>query len=416
MATILTIIPYNFYPPVSGGAQRCFYILREMARHHSVYVLTSQPKTEFQGNKQPTFPVNVNIISFYNGKRYKSIFNIFPARLADALNSRFLTRSIIEPTNTTLLDVYPTLIALLNKVSFNLFYYESLEALGMIGSLIKRRNLAALHLYDAHNCDSDLWMQQALANPHSSKFKLYAAKALFLEKLLYYRVDSFFCCSETDLNKLEVLNNNKVKGTVIPNGVDIAAKPFDQNPEKYKIKNLIFCASLDYFPNKQGLLWFYKDVFPLIRQRIHQVTLTVIGNLSSNEDYKELIEDTAVNFIGKVDSVVPFYYESSVAIVPLLSGSGTRLKILEAMSLGNPVVSTTVGAEGINFKSGEHLLIADTAYEFADQVVSLLTYKSLFQILRLNSLEMVKSTYSWRKIGDKINDSLRSLLKNHKTA
>lgn len=413
MATILTIIPYSFYPPISGGAQRCFYILREMARHHTIYVLTSQPETDFQDDEYPHFPNNVNIISTHNGERYKSILNIFPARIADALNSRYLMRSIKEPTNPSLLEVYPTLITLLNKVTFDLFYYESLEALGMIGSLIRRRNINALHLYDAHNCDSDLWMQQASANPGVSKYKLYAAKALFLEKSLYKRVDSFFCCSEIDLKKLEEFNKNRIKGTVIPNGVDISGRPYDKDPEKYKCKNLIFCASLDYFPNKQGLLWFYKDVFPLLKQKINQIRLTIIGNISSNEDYRELIGDTTVNFIGKVDSVVPFYHESSVAIVPLLSGSGTRLKILEAMSLGNPIVTTTVGAEGIDYKNGEHLLVADTAAEFADQVVSILANDLLFQALRLNSFELVKSNYSWSRIGENINNSLSSLFEDH---
>jgi polysaccharide biosynthesis protein PslH len=410
VATILTIIPYQFYPPISGGALRCFYILREMARYHSVYILTNQPETDFQVEGQPAFPANVQVVSTYESKKYGSLLNILPVRVADALNFRWIYRSLNKPTNTTLLKVFPTLKDILSNVEFDLFYYESLEALDLVGHLIMRKNVKALHLYDAHNCDSELWAQQAASNNSIHKFKKYAAKALALEKSLYRRVDAFFCCSEVDAIKLQRLNENKIKGIVIPNGVDVSAKPFDCNEEKDKIQNIIFCGSLDYFPNKLGLLWFYKHVFPLIKDTFPLITLTVVGVFFSIEDYNVLVNDPSVNFIGRVESVVPYYQKASVAIVPLLSGSGTRLKILEAMSMGNPIVSTTIGAEGISYIDGKHILIADTPTEFAKQVIAVLTNRALYDSLRINSLRLVKSNYDWQRIGLKLNRSLKDLL------
>jgi polysaccharide biosynthesis protein PslH len=415
MANILTIIPYQFYPPIGGGALRCFYILREMARHHSVYVLTNQPETDFRINNQLAFPANVQVISTHNGRKYNSLFNVLPTKLADALNFRLINRSLSKPTNTTLLEVFPTLWDLLSSVEFDLFYYENLEALDLIGQIIKRKNIKALHLYDAHNCDSELWSQQAAANSNKTKFKKYAAKALALEKSLYKRVDAFFCCSEEDEIKLKRLNENLIHGIVIPNGVDVSAKPFDENHEKSEIHNIIFCGSLDYFPNKQGLLWFYNHVFPVIKDTFPFLTLTVVGTFSSMQDYTALVADTSVNFIGKVETVVPSYQKAAVAIVPLLSGSGTRLKILEAMSMGNPIVSTKIGAEGINYIEGEHILIADTPKEFAKQVISVLTNKALFDSLRINSLQLVKSNYDWHTIGHKVTQNLFSLLEAHQS-
>jgi polysaccharide biosynthesis protein PslH len=415
MANILTIIPYQFYPPIGGGAMRCFYILREMARNHNVYVLTSQPETDFLINNRLVFPTNVQVISTHKGRRYKSLFNILPAKLADALNFRLIVRSLIKPTNTTLLEVFPTLWDLLSSVEFDLFYYENLEALDLISQIIKRKNIKALHLYDAHNCDSELWTQQAAANSDKTKFRKYAAKALALEKSLYKRVDAFFCCSEDDEIKLKRLNENLIRGIVIPNGVDVSAKPFDNNVEKWSIQNIIFCGSLDYFPNKQGLLWFYNNVFPIIKCTFPLLTLTVVGIFSSMEDYKALVADTSVNFIGKVETVVPFYQNAAVAVVPLLSGSGTRLKILEAMSMGNPIVSTKIGAEGINYIEGEHILIADTPKEFAKQVISVLTNKALFDSLRINSLQLVQSNYDWHIIGHKVTQNLSSLLAGNRS-
>jgi polysaccharide biosynthesis protein PslH len=415
MANILTIIPYQFYPPIGGGALRCFYILREMARIHNVYVLTSQPETDFRIDNQLAFPTNVQVISIHKSKRYRSIFNILPARIADALNFRLINRSLNKPTNSTLLEMFPTLLDLLSRVKFDLIYYESLEALELVGHLIKIKSRIALHLYDAHNCDSELWAQQAAVTNNELKFKKYAAKALAIESSLHKRVDSIFCCSEIDLVKLKRLNKNKIKGFVVPNGVDVSAKPFDNNVEKWSIQNIIFCGSLDYFPNKQGLLWFYNNVFPIIKSTFPLLTLTVVGIFSSMEDYKALVADTSVNFIGKVETVVPFYQNAAVAIVPLLSGSGTRLKILEAMSMGNPVVSTKIGAEGINYIEGEHILIADTSKEFAKQVITVLTNKALFDSLRINSLQLVQSNYDWHTIGQKVTQNLSSLLERNQS-
>jgi polysaccharide biosynthesis protein PslH len=408
MATILTIIPYSFYPPISGGAHRCFYILREMARYNTVYVLTCQPESDFSKNATPKFPVNVNIISTYNKEQFTSPFNIFPSRIANALNSRLLTNSINEPTNTYLLECLPTLKDILNRVDFDIIYYESLEAFGIIRRFIKSKNI--IKIYDAHNCDSELWSQQALINSGDVKFKKYASKALSLENSLYKHIDAFFCCSDVDFKKIMKLNENKLVGVVIPNGVDLVHRPYDQNPDKSKILNLIFCGSLNYFPNQQGLLWFYDEVFPLVKEVIPNINLTVVGNTTSMVGYQELINDSSVNFIGKVKSVVPYYLQSSVAIIPLLSGSGTRLKILEAMSMGNPIVSTSIGAAGINLNNGEHLLIADTPQDFARQILSLQTDEKMFHTIRQNSLKIVEYMYDWNKIGIKMNSYIKNLL------
>jgi polysaccharide biosynthesis protein PslH len=274
-------------------------------------------------------------------------------------------------------------------------------------NLIKNFCKNSLHIYDAHNVDSELWEQQSITI--DPKYKSYAIKALEIEKSLFKKVDSFICCSEVDYEKLVHLNQYKVGGAIIPNGVDIMAKPFDESINKNKLKNLLFCGSLNYFPNMQGLLWFYKDVFPLLKQQIPDISLTIIGNINCNKYYEDLIADTSVRFIGNVESVVPYYQGSSVAIVPLLSGSGTRLKLLEAMSMGNPVVSTTIGAEGIDYINGKHLLVADTAIGFADQIVTLINNSEHFDIMRTSALDFVKSKYSWEIIGDDLNNYLGSL-------
>jgi glycosyltransferase involved in cell wall biosynthesis len=409
MATILTIIPYKFYPPMGGGALRCFYMLRAMAFKHTVYVLTVQPLEDFTIPNEPAFPANVQVISIDKNKKYHSFVNRLSGRIGDALNYRFLRRSLTGETDTSLLEIYPALKLLLKEKNFDIIYYENLEALGLLGKIISRKSPASLKLYDAHNCDSSLWMQQALLEKKKVLFK-YSKLALAVEKYLFKKVDGFFCCSEADNKKLSALNKNRIQGIVIPNGVDTEARPYDTNADKYLIHNIIFCGSLDYFPNAEGLRWFYNNVFPMLKEKIPTISLTVIGNVTQVHKYDYLKNDASVNFIGNVETVVPFYKQASVSIVPLLSGSGTRLKILEAMSMGNPVVSTAIGAEGMDFENGKHLLIADDAKEFADQVLYLLNNKELFNHVRTNAFELVKSVYDWKKIGLEVNTCIEKLL------
>jgi polysaccharide biosynthesis protein PslH len=412
MATILSIIPYDFYPPMGGGALRSFYILQEMARHHIVYLLTNQPVTDFEDDNKPAFPPSVRIVSTFNSEEYNSLFNLLPHKFANALNFRLLSRSLRGPTNITLLNIYPSVKRLLEAVKFDIIYYENLEALDLLINIIKRESCHAKHLYDAHNCDSELWSQLAKANNNDRKYFMYAQKALALETKLYKNVNSFFCCSQSDYKKLIDLNHNKLSGYVIPNGIDITLKPFDTNPNKYQVKNLIFCGSLDYYPNKQGLLWFYYQVYPLIKKAFPSILFTVVGNVKEMESYQRLACDPSVKFIGKVDNVVPFYERASVAVVPLLSGSGTRLKVLEAMSMGNPVVSTSIGAEGIDCQHNKHLLIADQPKDFAESVMVLLIQKEKFDSIREQGQKLVSFKYSWLSIGTTINKSISILLRN----
>jgi len=119
----------------------------------------------------------------------------------------------------------------------------------------------------------------------------------------------------------------------------------------------------------------------------------------------------AINFIGPVDDVMKYYRESSVAIVPLLTGSGTRLKIMEAMSFGNPVVSTGTGAEGLLVKPNNNIFIADTPQDFANAIANLIENKSLFEATRLNASQLVRKEYDWSVSGGKMNNAIEQLLR-----
>jgi polysaccharide biosynthesis protein PslH len=410
MLTILTIIPYKFYPPKGGGALRCYYLIRELSRIHKVFIITDQPIEDFTFQQEYVLSKNVNIISTHGEKKWHSFLNkLLPESIANSLNSRFLRRSINEPANSYFLDVYPVLVKLLKNNSFDVVLFESLEVVNFFSPVTLKLNKTALHIYDAHNVDSELWLQQA-SEKHPKYFN-YAKKALQIEKKLYNKVNIFICCSELDKEKLYKLNRGRIRGYCVPNGVDVISRPFDSNPKKNLIRNIIFCGNLDYLPNKEGLLWFYNNVYPFLKFKVTNIKLLVIGTCTDMNDYSELVEDSSIIFKGTVESVVPFYLETSVAIVPLLSGSGTRLKVLEGMSMGNPLVTTYVGVEGIDCVSGKEILIANEPKEFALQVLKLLEDKTKFENQRVQAYKFVQKAYDWKVIGKNLNHIIKSNLK-----
>ncbi len=405
MTKILTIIPYSFYPPTNGGSLRCFYLLREMARKHQVSVLTVQSVADFTEGQYPAFPENVRIISIHGEKGYRSFLNKLAGKAADAVNYRLLQRTFRGRTNTYFLQAYPSLLKVLKELKPDLVFYENLEALSFFSSVVSRQLPTALQVYDVHNIDSDLWSQLALAQ-QNSVFEGYAVNALKSERNLYKKVDAFCACSDANREKMLALNQGYLPGFTIPNGVDTDAKPFDENPLKHNNQEILFCGSLDYFPNEEGLLWFYDNVFPLIKEAIPEVILTLVGESAKNGRNQKLYHDPSVHVEGRVADVQPFYYQAGPCIAPLLSGSGTRLKILEAMSFGNPVVSTSIGTEGLKAIIGKHLLVADDPLAFAGRVIALLQDKDLFEKTRFEGRELVCSDYAWGKIGRDLNKVL----------
>ncbi|WP_121357020.1 glycosyltransferase family 4 protein [Flavisolibacter nicotianae] len=409
MAKILSIIPYEFYPPKYGGALRCFHILREMAKEHEVTLLTVQSLQDFNRKTEPSFPDNIKVVSTSDEPGYRSVFNIFPERIANAINSRLLKRSLFVLGNLYLLRTYPVLKQLLRENEFHLVNYESMDSFALLQKHVRRLSPKTLQLYDAHNVDSTLWNQFRRFDRNAA-LKKYANDALSMEKRFHSTLDLCFTCSEADKKKLDDLNKGRLFVKVIPNGVDCAARPFVENVDKAGIRNLLFCGTLDYAPNTEGILWFYKTVFPVLKQRFPELTLTIIGKMNQPGPYQDLVNDSSVHFVGPVDDVRPYYVASSVFIVPLFSGSGTRLKILEAASMGNPVVSTTIGAEGLVLENGRHIRIADEPQEFAVCVSELLLNKEIFNEQRHCAHTLVRQKYDWSVIGQAINREINNLL------
>jgi glycosyltransferase involved in cell wall biosynthesis len=151
---------------------------------------------------------------------------------------------------------------------------------------------------------------------------------------------------------------------------------------------------MDWLPNEDGVLFFAREILPRIRQRIPDVTVSIVGR-DPTPAVVRLGAGQGIEVTGRVEDVRPHIAAAAVYIVPLRVGGGTRLKIFEAMSMGRPVVSTTVGAEGLPVRPGEHVLIADEPQAFADAVAQLLGDAAAREQLGRRARDLVVARYDW---------------------
>jgi glycosyltransferase involved in cell wall biosynthesis len=194
--------------------------------------------------------------------------------------------------------------------------------------------------------------------------------------------------------------------SVLPNGVDVASYAGDWgHPEP---DNLIFPGALTYHANYDAMCFFLDEIFPSIRRANPRVTLQITGK-TDGVDLSSLNLGEGVVLTGYLDDVRPAVARSWACVVPLRVGGGTRLKILEAMALGTPVVATSKGAEGLDVTPGHDILIADDQDQFANAVLQLLGDPVLRQKLALNGRKLVEALYDWQSIGERLNEVLETV-------
>ena len=185
--------------------------------------------------------------------------------------------------------------------------------------------------------------------------------------------------------------------SVVPNGVDLDFYQPSEVPAsagRSARPTAVFIGRMDYRPNIDGARWFCNDVLPLIRRRIPDLTLWIVG-AAPHPAVLSLGTLPGVQVTGEVPDTRPFLTRASVVVVPLLAGSGTRLKILEAFAIGRPVVTTTIGYQGIAATPGEHLLVADSPEGFAETVVGLVESPQEQRRLALAARELAEQRYGW---------------------
>lgn len=383
---------------MNGGMQRCFHIIHQLAKYFDLTAIIHQHKENFfqAANAYPEIS-SIKIYSTRDEKRTKDLFSLLPVNLEEAMRYRWIKKDFTKSADGSFLKYYPVLKRLLKNNQYDTIILENLFTTNATKTIRKYAKTATI-IYDAHNVDSNL------ATYIESKHLNGIRKA---ESNLYKNVNALFACSENDKSDFLRMNNYKLPVAVIPNGVCVG-KLSNQGMLNMTPDFILFCGALWTAANREGLLWFYDNVWPAVRKSYPNLKLLIVGSGELTEGSERLTVDPSLVFSGSVKDVKPFYDKATVAIVPLLSGSGTRLKILEAMGFGLPVISTAKGAEGIKFTNEKDIIIADNAKEFSEKLIRLLGEQDRRILISISGREMVEKKYDWNIIGKIMRNFINS--------
>jgi len=268
-------------------------------------------------------------------------------------------------------------------------------------------------IYDWHNIESETMRRYAESTPSRARgiyAKLTARKLEGLEREILNRAFGHIVCSERELQQLQgIAPSARVK--VIENGVDCAYfGGLDNQPDHRRI---VFVGKMDYYPNIEAIIGFAQITWPLVRDQMKDLTLTIVG-ANPTAAVQSLASLPGVEVTGTVPDVRPYYRDALAAIVPLRTGGGTRLKILEAMAAGVPVVSSPLGAEGLTVTPGSDILISDLDdhASWLRHLVEPQQSGARRTQLAANALELVQARYDWNTLGQSLIDTYVGWLRN----
>jgi len=261
-----------------------------------------------------------------------------------------------------------------------------------------------------HNVEATIWKRHMdVAKNRLWRFVFKREYEKMRAAELYYlnRSTHVLTVSDTD-TEVFARDIDRAKITTIPTGVDIRYfQPYFQPMSGEEPNSLVFTGSMDWMPNVDGIVYFVEQILPLIRKQLPQVTLWVVGRKPDRTIRAMAERDSSIQVTGRVEDIRPYIAKGAVYIVPLRVGSGTRLKIFEAMAMGKAVVSTTIGAEGLPVTNGVDVVLADEPDRFAKEVCRLLESATERKRIGGAARTLVEEKYSWEVVAKQVESVLR---------
>jgi polysaccharide biosynthesis protein PslH len=393
---ILTITDTIPYPMVSGDRIRTYNLLRRIAEQEEVWLaaLLEAPDDNEGVSHLRSFCQGVEVAYV---PRRSPVMHV-PGLLRYAIQGRPLelkfrhSPELVQKVHELVTTVRPDIVEIIH--SEMALYLETLPVQAQRRHVLTLQNIA-FHQYDRIFRTERRLPVKARAFLHSRMMRVW-------EPRYAARFDRCIAVSAVDRDLL-LDANPRARVRVVPNGVDVAQ--YQPLPAPIAAlsgaspPSLLFIGKMSYPPCADAVLFFCEEVLPLIRRALGKVEMWIVGREPPPEVVR--LEGDGVHVTGWVDEVEPYYRQSTLCVVPLRAGGGTRLKVLEAMALGRPVVSTRIGCEGLDVVDGQHLLIADDAVAFAEQTIRLLTDRALYERVAAAARSLVVRNYDWEAIASR---------------
>lgn len=406
MSRILFLSQLLPYPPDAGPKVRSYYVLRHLAQTHQVTLLAFTRPDDSPEAIQHLREIceDIHLITIHRSQ----IRNLFSLAASLLKGASFIIQRDYVPEMVQVID------QLLQTTPFDAVHTDQLW---MAQYALRAKQVAPnlLIVLDEHNACFQIWKRLAVGERNP-------LKRLLLErewrKLQAYETQ--ICSSFNYIVTVTEKDQSILKNLVLPKTNLTKQIDHDQSNDNFLMipicvdtqsilpvqpisgtLNVLHLGTMFWMPNIEGVLWFSREVWPKVVAQIPEATFTVVGknppseirNISKNGTGRSSIQVT-----GYIPDPQPYLQKAGVFIVPLLSGGGMRVKIIDAWRWGLPIVSTSIGAEGIQCVPDENILIADDPLAFAQAVVKILQEPSLAERLRLNGRRWAEENYNWRKV------------------
>jgi glycosyltransferase involved in cell wall biosynthesis len=390
---LLFVTPFLPSPPRFGGQRRLDGLMRSLAKRHEVDVISFTATDEFtEPSLADTRSYCADVVTFRDlefadrrKKRLLQLRSFISHRSYEHL--LFARRSEFEARLQRMIDAG----------GYEIVQFEFAQ----MAAFRARAQGKTRFVLDEHNIEFDIVRRTAEADVSLGR-KLYSAvnwrKLKREERRSWRRFDGVTVTSERDAHVLRDLNPS-ARVAVIPNGVDIERfMPPEQAPDS---DSLLFFGAVNYHPNFDGITHFIDNVFPKILAQKPNTKLWIVGPAPDSIIARR---NQNIEVTGFVDQVEPYIDRAGVVIVPLRIGGGTRLKIVEAMAKAKGIVSTRVGAEGIDVVNEEHALLADTDQDFADSTLRVMGDQALAKRLGQAARQLAERSYAWPSLASRLED------------
>ncbi|HPR85674.1 MAG TPA: glycosyltransferase family 4 protein [Prolixibacteraceae bacterium] len=371
------------WPPKDGGAIACLNMTKGFSMlGHEVTVLSMNTSKHHVRLKD--MPVGLRSIADFRFVEVPAYINWIEA----AFNLMF-SRLPYNAQRFISDDFTQELAKLLNEKTFDVVQLEGLYLCPYI-PVIRKYSQARI-AYRAHNIEYEIWERTAILSEglRAKYLKNLSKRIKRFEESYLNSYDLLVPITDRDGQILDKLGNSKPKHTS-QTGIDFAS--LVPTAKKLEFPSLFHIGALDWAPNQEGLIWFFDNCWTKIREKCPNVKFYLAGR-NAPDWFERRIKRAGVEYLGEINDAYDFINSKAIMVVPLFSGSGMRIKIIEGMSLGKPIVTTDIGTEGIPTTNSENILIANDAEQFVDAVVKLVNDRELADNIGKNAIGFIQEKF-----------------------